>query len=86
MKMGCAVVDSSKAMPGFEYFQRKTSAGVVVSGVVAGSGRSVALLNGAPANPAGWRKTAPALAGKCTVVAIRQDWRHRPPSSRTTKS
>ncbi len=55
--------------PGFEAFKIKTSAGITIAGVKGGSGPPVLLLHGAPCNLVNWRKVAPTLAKKYTVVA-----------------
>ena len=55
--------------PGFKPLKVKTSGGVTINGVVGGSGPPILLLHGAPCNLANWRKVAPALAEKYTVVA-----------------
>ena len=55
--------------PGFEAFKIKTSAGITIAGVKGGSGPPVLLLHGAPCNLVNWRKVAPTLASKYTVVA-----------------
>lgn len=60
---------SLKFFPGFEPISVKTSTGIHINGVVGGSGPPLLLLHGAPVNVAGWRKVAPALARKYTVVA-----------------
>jgi haloacetate dehalogenase len=63
------VSPSAKFFPGFKPFKIKTSTGITINGVIGGSGPPVLLLHGAPVNIAGWRKMAPALAKKYTVVA-----------------
>ena len=63
------VSPSAKFLPGFKPFKIKTSTGITINGVIGGSGPPVLLLHGAPVNLAGWRKMAPALAKKYTVVA-----------------
>ena len=55
--------------PGFKPFKVKTSGGVTINGVTGGSGPPVLLIHGAPCNLVNWRKVAPALAEKYTVVA-----------------
>ena len=47
----------------------KTSEGVTINGIAGGSGPPVLLIHGAPCNLVNWRKVAPALAEKYTVVA-----------------
>jgi len=69
VKAGEAETPSSKLMPGFKPFQVRTSSGVMINGVIGGSGPPVLLLHGAPVNLAGWRKMAPSLVKKYTVVA-----------------
>jgi haloacetate dehalogenase len=68
VKTGDTETPSSKLMPGFKPFQVKTSSGVMINGVVGGSGPPVLLLHGAPVNLAGWRKVAPGMAKNYTVV------------------
>jgi len=68
VKAGEAETPSSKSMPGFKPFQVKTASGVMINGVVGGTGPPVLLLHGAPVNLSGWRKMAPELAKKYTVV------------------
>jgi alpha-beta hydrolase superfamily lysophospholipase len=68
-RVGDAATPSSDLMAGFEPFQVRTASGITINGVVAGDGPPVLLLHGAPVNLAGWRKLAPALARKYTVVA-----------------
>lgn len=63
------VSPSAQFLPDFMPFKVKTSAGVIINGVIGGSGPPVLLLHGAPVNLAGWRKMAPELAKKYTVVA-----------------
>jgi len=63
-----AVSPSAKFFPGFKPFKVKTSAGVTINGVIGGSGPPVLLIHGAPVNLAGWRKMAPEMAKKYTVV------------------
>jgi haloacetate dehalogenase len=60
---------SVKFFPGFQPFKVKTSSGITINGVVGGSGPPVLLLHGAPANLASWRKMAPELAKRYTIVA-----------------
>ena len=60
---------SLKFFPGFKPVWFKASTGIHINGVVGGSGPPLLLLHGAPVNVAGWRKVAPALAKKYTVVA-----------------
>jgi len=60
---------SAAFFPGFKPFRVRTASGVEISGVVGGSGPPVLLIHGAPVNFASWRKMAPALAQKYTVVA-----------------
>ena len=55
--------------PGFKPFKVKTSGGVTINGITGGSGPPVLLIHGAPCNLVNWRKVAPALAEKYTVVA-----------------
>jgi haloacetate dehalogenase len=62
------VSPSAQFLPGFKPFKIKTSAGITINGVVGGSGPPVLLLHGAPVNLSGWRKMAPDLAKKYTVV------------------
>jgi len=64
-----SVSPSAKFFPGFKPFTVKTSSGVTINGVIGGSGPPVLLIHGAPVNLAGWRKMAPELAKKYTVVA-----------------
>jgi len=63
-----AVSPSAKFFPGFKPFKVKTSSGITINGVIGGSGPPVLLIHGAPVNLAGWRKMAPELAKKYTVV------------------
>jgi haloacetate dehalogenase len=60
---------SARFFPGFKPFRVRTSSGIEISGVVGGNGPPVLLIHGAPVNFASWRKMAPALAEKYTVVA-----------------
>jgi len=62
------VSPSAQFLLGFKPFKIKTSAGISINGVIGGSGPAVLLLHGAPVNLAGWRKVAPELAKKYTVV------------------
>ena len=55
--------------PEFEAFKVTTSAGITIAGVKGGSGPPVLLLHGAPCNLVNWRKIAPTLAKKYTVIA-----------------
>lgn len=67
-----SVPDQTNAVdffPGFEAFRIKTSGGVTIAGVKGGSGPPVLLLHGAPCNLVNWRKVAPTLAKKYTIVA-----------------
>jgi len=68
VKAGEAETPSSKLMPRFKPFQVKTSVGILINGVIGGSGPPVLLLHGAPVNLSGWRKMAPDLAKNYTVV------------------
>ena len=58
-----------KFFPGFKPFEIKTSAGIYINGVIGGSGPPILLIHGAPCNLVNWRKVAPELAKKYTVVA-----------------
>jgi haloacetate dehalogenase len=69
VQAGFGASPSVQFLPGFRPFKIRTSAGVTINGVVGGSGPAVLLLHGAPVNLAGWRKVAPELAKKYTVVA-----------------
>ena len=60
---------SSKFFPGFKSFMIKTSSGIHINGVLAGSGPPILLLHGAPCNLTNWRKVAPKLAENYTVIA-----------------
>ena len=55
--------------PGFESFNLETSLGINIAGVSGGHGPPVLLLHGAPCNLVNWRKVAPSLAKKYTVIA-----------------
>jgi len=54
---------------GFSAFERTTSEGVVVHGVIGGHGPPMLLLHGCPQTHVMWRHVAPGLAAHCTVVA-----------------
>jgi haloacetate dehalogenase len=60
---------SLKFFPGFKPLNVTTSTGIAINGVVGGSGPPLLLLHGAPCNVTNWRKVAPTLAEKYTVVA-----------------
>ncbi len=60
---------SAKFFPDFKSFLIKSSAGVYINGVIGGSGPPLLLLHGAPCNLSNWRKVAPQLTKKYTVVA-----------------
>lgn len=60
---------SAQFFRGFKPIRVKASTGIHINGVVGGSGPPVLLLHGAPVNLASWRKIAPDLAKKCTIVA-----------------
>ncbi len=71
-KVNQSAADQTQAVdffPGFEAFRIKTSSGIHIAGVKGGSGPPVLLLHGAPCNLVNWRKVAPTLAKKYTVVA-----------------
>jgi haloacetate dehalogenase len=55
--------------PGFKQMARKTSGDVTINFVTAGSGPPLLLLHGYPETHVMWRKVAPQLARKFTVVA-----------------
>ncbi len=72
--MGSMAEQSAESMsagffPGFKTFKVTTSTGVSINGVIGGDGPPVLLIHGAPVNLASWRKMAPALAERYTVVA-----------------
>jgi len=64
-----AISPSADFFPGFKPFKITTSSGITINGVVGGNGPPVLLLHGAPVNLASWRKMAPAMAKRYTIVA-----------------
>ena len=59
---------STSFFPGFESFKLTTTSGIAINGVVGGDGPPILLIHGAPANLTSWRKMAPELAKRYTVV------------------
>jgi haloacetate dehalogenase len=60
---------SLKFFPGFKPLTVTSSAGININGVVGGNGPPLLLIHGCPTNLASWRKVAPKLAERFTVVA-----------------
>jgi len=60
--------DAAKFFPGFKQLTAKTS-GAIINFVIAGSGPPLLLLHGYPETHVMWRRVAPQLAEKFTVVA-----------------
>ncbi len=60
---------SSDFFPGYKSFNITSSSGVKINGVVGGSGPPMLLLHGAPVNLASWRKVAPLLQDRYTIIA-----------------